>query len=387
MKFARPVLESSSYGVADFAKRGAALAKQGVKIINFGAGDPLEPTPEFIQAAARAGVHPVSQYPSNLGFAELRQAIAGYIQRRFAVTLDSDTQVIPTTGSKEAIFHLPLLFAGPGESKSTVIAPVPGYPPYEKGTLFAHAEYYPVTLRAEDNYLLDLKKIPEDVLKRTAIVWINYPHNPTGALCDLNYLRELYDICQKYGILLCSDECYVDIYFDQKPPSILQVATKGVLAFHSCSKRSGMTGYRSGFVAGDAEVIKVYSQVRNSTGGAVPEIIQRASIAAWSDDQHPLERIEIFRKKRALFEEFFKAAGIQVLPAAATFYVWAKTPPGFTDVEYAEKLLPLGILISPGSFFDKDCTEWFRVSLVPTLEDCQAALELWKSAHQKLGLA
>ena len=216
-----------------------------------------------------------------------------------------------------------------------------------------------------------------------AIVWINYPHNPTGAVAPLSYLEEVYSICREYGIILCSDECYVDVYYGEPPHSVLEVGKEGAVAFHSLSKRSGMTGYRSGFVAGDGEIVSTYLKYRSSFGVASPDFIQEAARVAWLDSEHVKERNELFRRKKELFEALFKELGLKFQPVEATFYFWVKLPEGVSSEEYALFLLKYGIVISPGEFFGEGGEGYFRIALVPTLSQCKKAVELWKRAHRE----
>ena len=272
---------------------------------------------------------------------------------------------------------------GPKSKKNIVIAPEPGYPVMERGTVICGAEYYPYKLTEENGFLLDLKSIPQAILERTAMVWVNYPNNPTGVECSKAYYAEQIAIAKRYNILYCSDECYVDIYFGEAHPSALEVSTEGVLAFHSTSKRSGMTAYRSGFIAGDKTVIKQFASMRNSVGVATPIYTMKAATAAWNDDVHAEDRRKIFKAKYDLFTAFFKEVGLYFQPTKATFYFWVKAPKGYSGEEYANKLLELGIVVGPGTFYGDHCTDFFRLALVPTLAECKEAIEIWKNFVKK----
>jgi len=359
------------------------LKRRGVKVYDFGTGDPKEPTPSFIREALIEAVSEVSQYPTVKGREELRKAAAGWVKRRFGVELDPDSEVIPSAGSKEAIFHAPLVFIDPESPKRKVVFGTPAYPVYERGTLFAGGEVYKVKLKYEEQFLLRLDKLPKSLLEETAMVWINYPHNPTGATAPLSYLQEVYHACREYGIILCSDECYVDLYFEEPPHSVLEVGKEGVLAFHSLSKRSGMTGYRSGFVAGDPKLIGEYLKHRSSFGVASPNFVQAAATAAWNEDGHVEERRRIFKEKAKVFEQLFKELQLEFLPVKATFYFWVKLPEGVSGEEYALHLLNYGIVVSPGEFFGEGGEGFFRIALVPTVDECKEAAALWKKAHQE----
>ena len=361
------------------------LTDRGLKVFDFSKGDPVEPTPAFIREMLAKSIPQVSQYPAFKGLPELRTAIAGYMTRRFGVSLDPEKHVLQSNGSKEAIYNLTSILIGPGSEKKVVIAPDPGYPVVERSCLMFGAEYYPVGLEAKNGYLLELERIPADVLKRTACVWINYPHNPTGACCSLEYFRRQYEICQKYGILLCSDECYVDMFLDGEPhPSALQVAVDGVVAFHSCSKRSGMTGYRSGFIAGDPEVLRVYLSLRDAIGTETSVMVQHAAAAAWNDDAHAADRQVIFRKKRDRLRVFFEELGLEMAPCHATFYLWVAAPQGISGVEYADVLSEVGIIVTPGEYFGAGCEDRIRIALVPSLAESEEAIQLWRKRHTEL---
>ena len=379
MQFNSLVTNVAPYFVEHLETKKRELRDKGIAVYDFGTGDPREPTPPFISDALRAGVPEVSQYPTSLGTAELREAVVAYIGRRFGVKLDPATQVLPCTGCKEAVFHLPFLLIGPNDKRQVVIGPEPGYPVYERGAVIAGAEYYPYELNPENDFLLDLAALPASLLNRTALAWINYPYNPVGSSCDLDYLAMQAAVAEKYGFLLCSDECYADITFGAKPhPSILQVKTEGILAFHSCSKRSGMTGYRSGFMAGDLDVLAAYRAFRAAVGVATPVFTQRAATAAWADDKHVAERNAIFGEKRALFLDFLIRKKLEFIQTDATFFLWVKVPTGISGAEYTAKLLERGIVVSPGSSFGKGCEQYFRIALVPSVGECKAAMSIWE---------
>ncbi len=379
MQFSSRVLSISKYPTAQLTAKKKALAAAGKTVYDFGAGDPIEPTPSFIREAVGPAVPAVSQYPTVRGAVELRRSIAGYLERRFKVTLDPEREIIPCTGSKEAIYNFAFLFIEPGSAKNIIIGPSPGYFVMERSAIVLGAEYYPYHLTPENRFLLDLATVPEAVLKRTAIVWLNYPHNPTGVECDRAYLERQIEIARRYDIVVASDECYVDIYFGTTPPpSVLEIGTKGVVAFHSCSKRSGMTAYRTGFLAGDAEIVQAYAAFRDTLGVAQPIYTQLAAAKAWGDDDHVVERRKIFKQKRDFFLDFLTSMNLEVTPTNSTFYLWVKAPAGMTGNHYCDRLLEEGIVVSPGSSFGPGCEEFFRVALVPSLADCETVTKLWR---------
>lgn len=219
--------------------------------------------------------------------------------------------------------------------------------------------------------------VPEEVLQRTALVFLNYPHNPTGQTMPAATFRRWVEARDRHGFVLVSDECYVDLYYEEAPHSLLEFGRTGCLAVHSLSKRSGMTGYRSGFVAGDDKLVAFYRRFRSGMGVAPTDPVQVAATAAWADGQHVAERRALFAAKRALLLAHFQAIGLKVYPGTSTLFLWVHVPTGFTDVSYAEHLLQHGILLSPGSFFGRGQEGFIRLALVPTLDECRQATLVW----------
>jgi succinyldiaminopimelate transaminase len=297
------------------------------------------------------------------------------MMRRHGVELDAETEVLPATGSKEAIFHSPLAFLHHSHERRGVAFGTPGYPVYERGTLFAGGEPAPVRLRAEDDFLLRVEQIDPE---RVRALWINYPHNPTGATAPYEYLERVAAFCREHDILLFSDECYNDLYSGEPPPSILEVTRERTLAFCSLSKRSGMTGYRAAMMAGDPELVSALKRLRPSIGVATQSFVQDAAIAAWNDDAHVKERRRIFGEKRELFKGFFKRVGLDYLPTDASLYLWVAVP-GAGDEAYASRLLEEGIVVAPGSSFGSGGEGYVRVALVPGIRECRGAIERWEA--------
>jgi acetylornithine aminotransferase len=354
-------------------EKARAMRAAGQRIVDFSIGDPREPTPEFIPEALKAAVPKVSQYPTTRGLASLRAAIAGYVDRRFGVEVDPDTQVIPTTGSKEAIFSTALAFVDRGRM-DPVVWPTPGYPIYERGALLAGAD--PHAVRLSGDFILRAADIPDSIWQRAALVWTCTPHNPCGSVTSAADLAGLYEKARNSDSLLCSDECYADLYDEEPPASVLQVAgegSRGVLSYLSLSKRSGMTGYRCGAVVGDAEAIAALVSLRSSTGTAPPEFTQAAATVAWSDDDHAASRREIFRQKRAVLRKAFEGLGMPVVASEAGLYLWIEVG---DDLEVAGRLLDGGVVVSPGRIFGDGGEGYLRLALVPTLDECDEAVEL-----------
>jgi succinyldiaminopimelate transaminase len=373
-----PVLaELGAYPIALVQERAHAMRAEGRTVIDFSIGDPREPTPAFIPEALRQAVPAVSQYPLTAGTAELREAIAAYVQRRFGVTVDPATQVMPTSGAKEAVFSTPLAFVDRAAG-DVVVYGTPGYPIYERGARFAGAATSPVVLSGD--FVLRHDQVPDEVWERARLLWTCTPHNPTGAVTSLDDLGGLVERARDAGVLLLSDECYADVYepgaFPDGPASALQAAgpgASGVLCFLSCSKRSGMTGYRSGAVVGDPEAIAALKKLRSATGTASPDFVQAAAAAAWSDDAHPAQRREIFAEKRRILRDAFTAIGMETIASHAGLYLWVAVG---DDLAATERLLEGGVVVSAGRFFGEGGEGYLRLALVPTAEQCRAAVEV-----------
>lgn len=356
----------------------AELEARGVRVHDFGTGDPREPTPELLRRALVDAVPEVSQYPASGGSPALRQAVAGYMQRRFGVDLDPDTEVLPTFGSKEALFHLPMTFVQIPSDKDLVVYGEPAYPVYEIGALFAEAWTFAVPLSIDNGYAMDPDRLPESVLRRAAVVFLNYPHNPTGFLLEPALFERWVAAREEYGFVLVSDECYVDLHYEgDKPRSLLEFSRKGCLALHSLSKRSGMTGYRSGFLAGDPDLVKNYGRFRASMGTTPQEFVQAAATVAWTDDEHVEQRRAVFGSKRAILLAALRERGLTVHGSQAGLYLWVEVPEGTSDVDYAARLREVGILVAPGSFFGKKQERFVRLALVPGVEDCREVAAAW----------
>jgi N-succinyldiaminopimelate aminotransferase len=344
----------------------AEARARGIELIDFGMGDPRERTPAFIREALVAGIDEVSSYPRATGLPELREAVAGWIGRRFGVDVDPAREIVPTLGSKEAIYSFAQVALG---DRRLIAIPEPAYPVYERGALFAGAEVVTVPLADESAWLPDLEAF--DAWDEIALFWTCYPNNPTGAVAPLSFYEELAAQARDHGFLLCSDEAYSELWFDEPPVSALQVADRdNVVVFNTLSKRSSMTGYRSGFVAGSAEVCDALRKFRPTVGTAPQEFVQRASVAAWNDDAHVDEVRALYRRKRDLLLPVLVDRGLRLSGSAATFYLWVEV--GDSEA-FARRLLEHGIVVAPGSFFGPAGEGYARFALVPTEAECERA--------------
>jgi acetylornithine aminotransferase len=346
-----------------------------VELIDFGVGDPREPTDERIRRALVDSLTETSRYPLAEGLPELRAAIAGWCRRRFGVPLDPEREIIPTLGSKEAIFSLAQVLVDRDGGRRLVAVTEPGYPVAERGALFAGGEPLRLPLREELGFLPDLHALGADVLRRLAVVWLNYPNNPTGATAPAEVYSRLAELAREHDFVLASDEAYSELWFDEPPPSALQVRDRArVAVFNSLSKRSSMTGYRSAFVAGDAEIVAALKAFRPNVGTAPQEFVQRASIVAWDDEEHVERNRALYARKRALLLDLFAQAGLRVAGSRATMYLWVAAPPGETSEDFAARLLEAGVVVTPGSYLGPSGEGYVRFALVPTEERCAEAV-------------
>jgi len=352
----------------DEAKR--RLQADGVDFIDFGVGEPREETPAFIREALVAALEPLSTYPAATGLPDLRAAIAEWTARRFGAALDPDTQVLPTLGSKEAIFHLAQVLAG-----ELVAVPAPAYPVYERGAVFAGKQVLELPLREDGGFLPDLDAVDADTWERVALLWLNYPNNPTAAVAPRALYERAAELAREHGFVVASDEAYSEIYFgSERPISALELDDlTGVAVLNTLSKRSSMPGYRSGFVAGDPELIALLKRYRPNVGVAPQAFVQHAAAAAWRDEEH-VERVRAgYRAKRDVLLPVLEARGLRNAGGDATFFLWLDAGPGAELL--ADRLLDAGIVLVPGSYFGPAGTGYLRLALVPTLAGCERAAE------------
>jgi succinyldiaminopimelate transaminase len=370
MKTAPTLTGMESYPFVRLAEAKRRLLAAGADVIDFGIGEPREQTPAFIREALVAAVEPLSTYPQSDGLPELRSAIARWARRRFGAALDPDTQVLPTLGSKEAIFHLAQVLGG-----GQVAIPAPAYPVYERGALFAGKRVLELPLREETGFLPELDAVGAATWRDVAVLWLNYPNNPTAAVAPRALFERASELAREHGFVVACDEAYSEIYFgDQPPASALELADLTCVAvFNTLSKRSSMPGYRSGFVAGDPRLIALLKRYRPNVGVAPQEFIQRAAAAAWSDEAH-VERVrETYRAKRDALLDVLESHGLRSAGGDATFFLWLDAGPGADAL--ADRLLADGIVLAPGSFFGPAGAGYLRLALVPTLVECERAAE------------
>jgi LL-diaminopimelate aminotransferase len=371
------------YTFAELDRKAALLKAEGLDPIDFGVGDPTSPTPAFIRAAAQEGIekHRAGGYPTNAGEPEFREAAAAWILKRFDSALDPEKEINITLGSKEAIFNVHEAFVNPGD---VVISPSPGYPPYARGALFSEGVNYFYPLSVENEFLPDLDAIPAEVLERARIFWICQPHVPTGTIMYRQALDRVADLCARNDILLCSDEAYIDLYYDVPPDSLIQHRREGVLVFHSLSKRSSMTGYRCGFVAGDASAIETFRKVKTNIDSGVPRFVQDAARAALADEAHVKDIRDGYRRSRDLLVDGLAGCGLPRCAPEAGLYIWQRAPASLTGKEIAERFLQpdLALITSPGEWLANSAgaagenpgRDYVRLAFVPPLARIEEAV-------------
>jgi LL-diaminopimelate aminotransferase len=345
----------------------AELRAKGEEVISFALGDPDLATPShIIECICQAARDPANhRYPQTAGLSELRRAIAEWYETRFGVSLDADKEVLPLIGSKEGIGHMALCFIEPGDS---ALVPDPGYPPYYLGTILAGGEPYFMPLREENDFLPDFEAIPAGVADKAKLMWLNYPNNPTGAVADLDFFEKAVRFAQQHALVICHDAPYTEVTFDgYKPPSFMQIpgAKKIGVEFHSLSKTHHMTGWRTGMVVGNADMINALFKVKSNLDSGIPRAIQYAAVEALRGSQeHIAERNAILQQRRDKLVEVLNEIGLKARRPRATFYIWAKIPQEYTSVDFANKLLDEAkIAVTPGIGYGKEGRGYIRFSL------------------------
>ncbi|MBB3211916.1 N-succinyldiaminopimelate aminotransferase [Herbaspirillum sp. Sphag1AN] len=360
--------------------------------ISLGIGEPKHPTPEFIKQALSDNLGGLASYPSTIGAEPLRAAIAGWLERRYSLPkIDPATQILPVNGSREALFALTQTVIDPAQHDALVICPNPFYQIYEGAAYLSGAQPYFVNSDPARNFAPDYDSVSQDIWARVKLLFVCSPGNPTGAVLGLEEWKKLFELSDRYGFVIASDECYSEIYFKQEAPlGGLEAAHRlgrsdypRLIAFSSLSKRSNVPGMRSGFVAGDAAILKKFLLYRTYHGGAMSPAIQQASIAAWNDETHVQENrakyITKFRQVTPLLQEVLDVA----LPDAS-FYLWAKVDKLATisDTEYAKRLYAeYNVTVLPGSYLAREANgmnpgqQRIRMALVAEVAECLEAAQ------------
>jgi N-succinyldiaminopimelate aminotransferase len=358
-------------------------------------GEPAHATPHLIQEALLTHLHGLSKYPTTKGMPELRAAIADWLSRRFDVPselIDPETQVLPVNGTREALFSFAQCVVDPACAAPVVIMPNPFYQIYEGAALLAGAEPYYLNTLEDSGYLPDFDAVPEEIWQRCQLIYICSPGNPTGSVMERASHEKLLGLAEKYDFVIASDECYSELYDDENnpPQGLLETAYamgnnafKRCVVFHSLSKRSNAPGLRSGFVAGDADILQQYFQYRTYHGSAMSLPTQHASIKAWQDEAHVIENRQLYREKFAAVIDILADVCIISKPPAG-FYIWLKVP--IADTEFTQRLFAQeNVTVLPGSFLSREFNginpgeNHVRIALVAPLNECVDAARRIKS--------
>ena len=359
--------------------------------ISLGIGEPRHPTPAFIKQALSDNLAGLATYPATAGTPALRDAFGAWLKTRYGLQVDGQKHTLPVNGSREALFAFTQTVVDTSKPNPVVLCPNPFYQIYEGATLLAGATPYYVPSVAAKNFAVDWDSVPEAIWQRTQLIFVCSPGNPTGAVMPLDEWKKLFDLSDRYGFVIASDECYSEIYFrDEAPLGGMEAAAqlgrndfKRLMSFTSLSKRSNVPGLRSGFVAGDADLIKAFALYRTYQGGAMCPSVQAASIAAWGDEKHVQENREQYRQKFAEVTPLL-ASVMDVRLPDASFYLWAGVPPhmGLTDTEFARALYAqYNVTVLPGSYLARDFNGTnpgagrIRMALVAETAECLQAAQ------------
>ena len=372
------------YLFAEIDRKIAEAKAKGVDIISLGIGDPDTPTiPTVVEEMHKAIDNPQNHdYPPYDGTAQFKTACADWMKNRFGVELDAKTQILANIGSKEAIAHV--FFAYVDEGDYTLV-PDPGYPVYKNATIFAGGTPYSMPLLEENGFLPDFDAIPEEIAKKSKLMFLNYPNNPTAATCDLEFWKKAVAFCKKYDILLCSDQAYCEMTYDgYVAPSVLEVegAQDIAIEFFSHSKSYNMTGWRVGFIAGNTEAIKALGTIKNNIDSGVFKAIQQAASKAFEAPKEQIENLnKMYKERKDLMEAGLKELGWNINPSKATFYLWLRVPQGFTSEEFVSVMLDkAGIVVPPGTGYGACGEGYFRIALTKDTQTLKKTLLRMKEA-------
>ena len=378
MKFSRRMEKLKPYLFVEINKKIAEKKARGEEVISFAIGDPDLPTPShIIEKLCQAAHDPANhRYPETAGLPELCRAIAGWYQRRFDVSLDPETEVLPLIGSKEGIGHIAFCFIDSGD---IALVPDPAYPVYSISTTLAGGKTHYLALKAENNFLPVLDNISNAVLRKAKLLWINYPNNPTGAVAGLDFYDKVVEFARRYEIAICHDGPYSEVAFDgYLPVSFMQANGAKVIGveFQSFSKIYNMTGWRIGMVVGNAKMVDALRRLKSNLDSGIPQAIQHAAIAALTGPQECIaEHNAIYQRRRDLVVEVLTKIGLKVTVPKASFYIWAKVPDGYTSVDLTADLLDqVGVAVTPGVGYGQNGEGYVRLSLTVPDEALQKGL-------------
>jgi LL-diaminopimelate aminotransferase len=367
MKLSDRLKKIPPYLFAEVDRLIAEKKAQGMDVISFGVGDPDVPTPDNVVETLRAqSLKPENhQYPSYYGLDEYRRSAAAWVERRFGVKFDPDTEVLSLIGSKEGVAHIALALLDPGDA---ALVPEPSYPVYAMGTLLAGAESYFLPLKAENGFLPDLESVPAEVAARARVLWINYPNNPTGAVAPDGFFKSAIDFAAGNGLVLAHDNAYSEITYDgYVAPSLFQSdgAMELGIEFHSLSKTFNMTGWRVGFACGNARVIEALGTIKTNIDSGIFNPIQLAAVEALENsDVTVMEMVELYRRRRDLLVGELTGLGWDAEPPKGGIYIWMPVPDGFDSVGFSTHVLDrAGVFFTPGNAYGPSGEGYVRLSL------------------------
>lgn len=367
MRLSKRVENLPPYLFVEIIRKIAEKKARGEEIISFAIGDPDIPTPpHIIERLCEAARDPANhRYPDVDGLPELRRAMAGWYQKRFGVSLDPDKEILPLIGSKEGIANMATCFMDPGD---IALVPDPGYPTYAMSTLLASGRPYYLPLKAERGFLPDLEAIPEHILQKSKILWLNYPNNPTGAVADLEFFNKAVKFAERHDLAICHDGPYTEVAYDgYQPVSFMQAegAKEVGVEFHSLSKGFNMTGWRVGMLVGNAMMVNALMRVKSNLDSGIPQAIQYAAIEALNGPQDCIrEHNIIYQKRRDLIVGVLNKMGLKANLPKASLYVWAKVPEGYNSADFTADLLDqVGVAVTPGAGYGKHGEGHVRLSL------------------------
>jgi len=391
MKLSKRVESLPPYLFVEIIKKIAEKKARGEEVISFAIGDPDFPTPpHIIERLCQAAQDPANhRYPESDSLPELRRAVADWYQRRFGISFDPDKEVLPLIGSKEGIAHIAFCFI---DSDDIVLVPDPGYPVYSVSTMLANGEPYYLPLREEEDFLPNLNTIPDHILKKAKLLWLNYPNNPTSAVADLDFFNEVVKFAKHHDLVVCHDGPYTEVAFDDyQPVSFMQAdgAREVGVEFHSLSKTYNMTGWRIGMAVGNATAIDALKRLKSNLDSGIPQAIQYAAIEALTASQDCIqEHNAIYQRRRDLIVEMLNSIGLKARPPKASLYIWARVPEGYTSMDFTTDLLEkVGVAITPGIGYGKNGEGYVRLSL--TIPDASlvkglSRLSGWRSTRRRL---
>ncbi|MCX7708656.1 MAG: LL-diaminopimelate aminotransferase [Clostridia bacterium] len=367
MKQARRLDNAPPYLFVEIEENIKKAQQRGVDVINLGIGDPDTPTPDFIvdkmvEALKNPEYH---RYPEYDGCQEFREAVARFYKRRFDVEIDPDTEVVALLGSKEGIAHI--FFALVNDCDFTLV-PDPQYPVYQLATALTGGVPYPMPLRPENQFLPDVEVIPREVIKRSKLMFLNYPNNPTGTVADLEFYQRMVDFARKYDIVVCNDNAYSEFTYDGiVAPSILQAegAMDIAVEFHSLSKSYNMTGWRIGYAVGNREAISKLKKMKNNIDSGVFTAVQIAGVEALDKgDAYSKNMRDLYKHRRDKAMKMLSELGWKFEVPKGAFYIWVKVPDGYTSKSFTALLLEkAGVVVAPGSGYGEWGEGYFRISL------------------------